>query len=357
MKSSRVSGVAAALCVAMFVGGCGGGADRPTVAAGGEAQTVSVGITSWHTWYWWLMAAEAEGLMEPYGVKLDVVTFQNTGQIAAAVLSGSMDIGLIAPEQTFVLQKTTPELKLIGSNIVTSPYTMLGAPGVKSVKDLRGATIGVTSEGSSADYFTSLLMLRSHGMKQGTDFDYVTAGPPSERAAAMQAGQLQAVMNFEPDALRLIKSGAKVLDRAANYDNLKGVEVNDLAATTTWYEKNRALAENFARGVLASIDWLYNKANRDRAEAILADRMKLDPEMAAATYDRFVVELQAWDRDGQADPTRLEQTRANAAEAGLKMPDAADLEGRFDNSIMKAAADFSTVGKHGTKSFSPSSAQ
>ena len=167
---------------------------------------------------------------------------------------------------------------LIGANITTSPYSLLGAEGVESVEDLRGATIGVTSEGSSADYFTSLLMLRNHDMEHGTDFDYVNAGPPSERASAMATGELQAVMNFEPDALRLIEGGAKVLDRAADYENLKGVEVNSLAATTTWYEANRDLAENFVRGYLASLEWLYDEANRDRAEGILADRMELESQ-------------------------------------------------------------------------------
>ena len=329
------------LCIALVLAGCGG-EDAPSSSGdgGGELETISVGITSWHTWYWWLMAAEEEGLMEPYGIDLDVVTFSNTGQIASAVLGQSVQIGLIAPEQTFTLQEQAPELMLIGANITTSPYSLLGAEGVESVEDLQGATIGVTSEGSSADYFTSLLILRSHGMEHGDDFSYVNAGPPSERASAMAAGELQAVMNFEPDALRLIEGGAKVLDRAADYENLEGVEVNSLAATTTWYESHRELAENFARGYLASIDWLYDEGNRKRAEEILAGRMELEPDMATATYERFVIELQAWDPDGQIDPERLEQTRANAEEAGLEMPEAGELKDRFDNSIMEAGADF-----------------
>jgi len=335
--------MAGSMSVALVLAGCGGADDDASPGGGGgggdELETVSIGITSWHTWYWWLMAAEEEGLMEPYGVDLDVVTFSNTGQIASAVLGQSVQIGLIAAEQTFTLQEQAPELMLIGANITTSPYTLLGAEGVDSVEDLRGATLGVTSEGSSADYFTSLLMMRSHDMEHGTDFSYVNAGPPSERASAMAAGELQAVMNFEPDALRLIEGGAKVLDRAADYENLKGVEVNSLAATTTWYEANRELAENFARGYLASIEWLYDEANRDRAEEILTERMELEPEMAATTYERFVIELQAWDPDGQIDPERLEQTRANAEEAGLEMPEAGELEDRFDNSIMEAAGD------------------
>jgi ABC-type nitrate/sulfonate/bicarbonate transport system substrate-binding protein len=265
---------------------------------------------------------------------------ERAGQIAAGVLSESVQFGLIAPEQTFTLQEETPNLMMVGSNISTSPYTLLGARDVASIDDLRGATIGVTSEGASADYFTGLLMLRSHGLEHGRDFDFVNAGPPSERAAAMSAGELQAVLNFEPDALRLIEEGANVLDRASNYDNLQGVEVNVFAADSNWYEENRDLAENFARGYLASLDWLYDPANRDRAQELLAEEMDLTAEQAETTYDRFVGELEAWDRDGKIDPERLEQSRANAVDAGLEgMPEAGDLDARYDDSLMDAAAD------------------
>jgi ABC-type nitrate/sulfonate/bicarbonate transport system substrate-binding protein len=361
MARWRTGWIVGLLCLALLATACGGGAESSDEAAGGEAEAtgdaaaagtegggeaapaeteiVSVGITSWHTWYWWLLAAREEGLFEPYGVELDVVTFQNTGQIASGIFSDSVQIGLIAPEQTFVLQDEQDTLKMIGANITTSPYTVLGGPEITTIEDLQGATLGVTAEGASADYFTALLILGSHGMEMGEDFSFVNAGPPAERAAAMSAGEIEAVLNFEPASLQLIEEGANVLDRAAEYDNLAGVEVNVLAADQSWYDENRDLAVRFAQGYLASLEWLYDEANRERAEELLATEMNITPEQATQTYERFVVELEAWDRDGQIDPERLEQTRANAVEAGNEgMPEEGDLDWRYDNSLMEEAA-------------------
>lgn len=306
---------------------------------GDSTNTVTVGITSWHTWYWWLLAAREEGLMDEFDVELDIVTFSDTGQIASGVLSGQVDIGLFAPEQTFTIQEDSPNLKIVASNISTSPYTLLGAGDVDEIADLEGATIGVTSPNSSADYFTIKLMLQQHGMEEGADYDFVTAGPPSQRAAAMSAGEIQAVANFAPDALKLESEGANILDQAANYDELSGIEPNVYVADSEWYDDDRELAVNFMRGVLESLDWLYDPANRDRAEELLAAEMDLTPEVASATYERFVLELKAWDPTGMIDPERLEQTRANAVEAGVSdMPDAGDLEDSFDNSLLEEAA-------------------
>jgi ABC-type nitrate/sulfonate/bicarbonate transport system substrate-binding protein len=333
MRRTAIATAAAVSALTLVAPACGGD------SSGDSGNTVTVGITSWHTWYWWLLAAREEGLMDEYDVDLDIVTFQDTGQIASGVLSGAVDIGLFAPEQTFTIQEDSPDLQLVGSNISTSPYTLLGAGDIDQIEDLEGATIGVTSPGSSADYFTIKLMLQSHGLEEGEDYDFVTAGPPSQRAAAMSAGEIQAVANFAPDALTLVDEGANVLDEAANYDELSGIEPNDFVADRGWYDSNHELAVNFMRGVLKSFQWLYDPKNRERAEELLAAEMDLTDEQARATYERFVLELQAWDRDGMVDPERLEQTRANAVAAGVPdMPEADDLEDRYDNSLMEEAA-------------------
>jgi NitT/TauT family transport system substrate-binding protein len=338
-----VTALAAAGVLALGAPACGGSSE------GDDGNTVTVGITSWHTWYWWLLAAREDGLMDEYDVQLDIVTFQDTGQIASGVLSGQVDVGLFAPEQTFTIQEESPNLKIVASNISTSPYTLLGAGDVDTIEDLQGATIGVTSPGSSADYFTIKLMLQAHGLEEGEDYDFVTAGPPSQRAAAMSAGEIQAVANFAPDALKLEAEGANVLDQAANYDELSGIEPNVYVADSEWYDDNRELAVNFMRGVLKSLDWLYDPANRDRAEELLANEMDLTPEEASATYERFVLDLKAWDPDAMVDPERLEQTRANAVEAGVSdMPEADEIEDSYDNSLLEEAAKPSSDGGGGS---------
>lgn len=302
-----------------------------------ELQTITVGTSSLHTWYWWATIARDEGLMEPYGVELDVVDLGGGDLIVGAVLSGDAQFGMVTPEGLAPAQDQEPTLKMIGSAIGVNPYTFVVAPEIDDFEDLRGQTIGVLSVGNSADYFTGKLMMREHGLEEGTDYTFINSGSPAERLAAMQSGQVQAVLNFEPAAYLLLEEGMVALDASANYPSLAAVETAIVFGDEDWYAENTELAESFVRGFLDAIDWLYDPANRERAVEILADEMSVSTELADDTYERFVLELEAWDRSGAVSLERLQASFRNARDAGVEdAPEEDDVEWRVDNSLLEA---------------------
>lgn len=228
-------------------------------------------------------------------------------------------------------------MKMVASGLAKNPYTFVTTPEIQDYEDLRGQTIGVNSVGSSADYFTAKLMMLEHGLEEVADYEFVNAGTPSDRVAAMSAGQLQAVLNFEPAAYVLLDEGMQALEASADYPRLAEVEVATLVADEDWYTENRELAENFLRGFLDAIDWLHEPANRERAVELLAEEMNVSTDHADDTYERFVVELGAWDREGKISLERLQSTFQNARDGGVEgVPEDNDLEWRFDNSLIES---------------------
>lgn len=316
-----------------------GAEDEGEAAGDGELTTVTVGFVSLHTWHWWALIAQEEGLMEPHGIDLDIVTFGGTSQIGAALLSGDAQFGSVTPEGIFPAQDQEPTMKMVAAGLSTNPYTLITAPDIETYEDLRGGTIGVSSTGSSADYFTAKLMMLENGLEEGTDYNFVDAGSPSDRVAAMTTGQIQAVLNFEPAAYVLTDEGMNVLEASADYPRLSDVEVAALVADEDWYTENREVAVDFLRGFLDAQEWLHDPANREQAVAYLAESMDVSEQHADDTYERFVVELQAWDLTGKISEERLTNTFANAAEAGVEgVPAADDLDWRYDNSLVEEAA-------------------
>ena len=278
--------------------------------------------------------------MEPYCINFDPVSFSGTDQIASALLSGSAHFGSVTPEGIYPAQNEEESMKMVASGLATNPYTVISTPDVEGFEDLQGGVVGVNSVGSSADYFTAKLLMLEHGLEEETDYTFTNAGGPSQRVAAMAADQIQAVLNFEPATFILTDEGMNVLDAAANYPRFSDVEVATLVADENWYSENREVAENFMRGFLDAQEWLHDPANREAAVQHLAEEMEVSTEYADQTYERFVVELGAWDLTGQISEERLTNTYENAREAGMEnVPELDDLDWRYDNSLVEAAAE------------------
>ncbi|MQA80562.1 MAG: PhnD/SsuA/transferrin family substrate-binding protein [Streptosporangiales bacterium] len=337
MRTYRwVRWLAAVLAVTVLAAGCGpGGGD----AGEGGRHKVPVGVTSLNSLHLWLIVARDEKLMEPYGVDLDIVTFQNTGQITPALLSGSVNFGMAAPEQVFSAQEEEPGLKMVAAEITNNPYSMIVSPEIKSLKDIKGKTIGVTGMGASADYFTAKLLLQAHGLEEKRDYNFTNAGPPPQRATALLENQIDAVMSFEPDAQKLVDKGMKSIAAASDQPNLHDVLMGSIIANKEWYDENREVAVDFMRGYLASVKWLYDPKNKDKAVADIAAEMNVSEKAAAATYDQFVTTLKASPLDGRIDHAFLERTVENIKKEGLKnAPPPGELKSKYDNSLVDAAA-------------------
>lgn len=305
-------------------------------ASGRPLQKVSVAVTTLHTWYWAMIAALDKKLMEPYGVELDVVRFQGAAQANTAMVSGSVQVSMSAPDGIFPVQEREQDVKLIGSAINVNPYTLVVAPSINTIADLKGKSLGVTNVSVGADNFAIRLMLANRGLKAGDDYTFVQAGATSERAAAILSGSIQGTVQFEPQLSILTERGLKELDSASNYPALRNSEVVDLTAKKSWYTANQELAVNFARAYLASVRWLYDPANRAEAIRQLAKEMQVDEAKATRAYQRFVVELQAYPKDGKVDMAKLQNAVENVRQLGGTAP--TDLAARVDHSIFDAAA-------------------
>jgi NitT/TauT family transport system substrate-binding protein len=83
-------------------------------------------------------------------------------------------------------------------------------PEIKSAADFKGKTLGVTGLGSSTDFLTQYLAVRS-GLKAG-EYSLLPVGAGNTFIAAIKQDQIQAGMTTEPTIARLLKTGeAKVL--------------------------------------------------------------------------------------------------------------------------------------------------
>jgi len=154
--------------------------------------------------------------------------------------------------------------------LVSSKY-----PDVKSMADLKGKSLGVTGLGSSTNFLTQYLMMKS-GVKLG-DFTSLPVGAGTTFIAAVQQDKIQAGMTTEPTISRLLATGeARVLVDMRTVEKTKEAlggtyPAASLYMQTAWVEKNKPIVQKLANAFVKTLKYINTHEAAD-----IADKMPKD---------------------------------------------------------------------------------
>jgi ABC-type nitrate/sulfonate/bicarbonate transport system substrate-binding protein len=135
--------------------------------------------------------------------------------------------------------------------------------------------------------------LTEQGMKPD-EVEQVYTGATPNRLAALVSGAVQAALLTQPFDFRAQAQGYRKLVDLGAYGKEYGFLT--VLARPQWLHDNPDTARGYLRAVSDAVDWLYDPANREEAIAILARETKLEPAIAAQTYDYYVKDLQPFSR-------------------------------------------------------------
>lgn len=172
---------------------------RVAIAVGGKASLYYLPLT----------ITQQLGFFKAEGLEVEISGFAGGARALQAVLNGAADVVSGAYEHTlnlqnrgqffqaFVLQGRAPQIVL-----GVSTRTM---PGFRTVHELKGRRIGVTSIGSSTDMLARLVLSR-YGLR-AEDVHLVDVGTAAAALAVMRSGQIDAISNIDPLMTMLEQKG------------------------------------------------------------------------------------------------------------------------------------------------------
>lgn len=200
--------VAAALAATVLtVSACAG--DEGGGEAGDGGLTLNVGQISDSVAFFPLFVAETNGYFEDEGLTLGERPRLGTGaKVAAALQSGSIDVGAGVLTDALNLAKTNDATQVIGSlvneyyvDITVSPdFDGPGpdAPLEEKIRALQGKNIGITGPGSGTEALVVYLFAQV-GLDPSTDATLVNLGAQATAAVgALQTGRVDALAFFQP---------------------------------------------------------------------------------------------------------------------------------------------------------------
>src|SRR5712671_7820640 len=245
------------------------------------------------------------------GIELGVSAFRGDAQMQQALTAGAIDVAVGSGPGLGFRAKGVPA---IGVAAMYGPptnlaLTVLANSPIKTVADLKGKHIGVTTAGSLTDWLTRELS-RQQGW--GSDGIKVEAlGSAQARLAAMSRGELDGLVIESATGFELEEQG-----RGRNIllfgDIEKNFYTHVILATDDMITKRPELLRRFLRGWFKTVAFM--KANKDFTVKSESKTVDVRESVVSKIYD---TQIGSFSSDGAWDPAAIDVIRNSLKELGI----------------------------------------
>jgi ABC-type nitrate/sulfonate/bicarbonate transport system substrate-binding protein len=302
-----------------------------TPAFAQQSTAVRIGHISTLFDYAPVWMAVKKGYFRDEGLDANYTVTGSVPKTADGLRDGTFDIVITVPEGIVTAAAAGEDLRLIAGVTGKVAASLITAPSVKSIADLRGKRLGV----SGLKEGTGLLMLEmvaKHGLAP-TDVELKVVGVGGDRWRALQASEIEAGIQNAPLNFMAVEKGFNNLGDAP--DVLPPYQFIAVAAKQSWLDRNPEVAIKVLRAILRGLRDVYS--DRETAIALAVENMKVTPEMAARTWD-FYVKHKPHDANLEVTPASFAKTLQTMVSAGTLSKEAAGAPQRFvDPRFLNAA--------------------
>jgi ABC-type nitrate/sulfonate/bicarbonate transport system substrate-binding protein len=188
----------------------------PVLAQPLQKTVAMIGARSGASWPLWI--AKDTGLYAKYGLDVELVYAVHPAPIAA-VISGQAAMTSSGSDPALLAASKDPALVVLGGFMNKGSFAMIGSKTVTGMKQLAGKKVGVGRVGDPP-YHMAASLLKKYGMTT-RDVQWVSIGvDAATRAAALQSGQVDAVLITAPAYFRLQAAGLPVLAVLLDHDDI-----------------------------------------------------------------------------------------------------------------------------------------
>ena len=246
-----------------------------------------------------LLAAEAKGFFTRHGLKVDVKIAPSSDELRHGLADGRWQIvhGAIDNSVAMVeVAKADAAVFMGGDNGFNS---LVVQADINALEDLRGKTVAVDAT-NTAYAFLLYEILRQNGLKRGTDYEVKAVGASFRRYAAMMEDKsLKAAILNPPFSLRAVDGGLK--DKGLAVKAVGSYQATGGFIMRPWAQANADTVVRYVQAYVEALRWALDPANKEEAIRLLADGLKLPPELAARCYAIAADPVTGLSRDARLD--------------------------------------------------------
>jgi ABC-type nitrate/sulfonate/bicarbonate transport system substrate-binding protein len=216
----------------------------------------------------------------------------------AALVAGELDFSSTTGAATSAIMRGLPLRRMF--YVQQDPaHVLLAQPEIKSIQELTGKAIGVTSLTDAVGMSTSVI-LKSNGIDT-TRVTLLAMQVTDNAIKALTSRKIAATLLAPPYAQELEAKGYNKLAEARTYAPLSFI---GLVATMENGKKNPQKVFGVVAGLYRTMNYMLNPANHNEVVQYVASYHKLEPALAEKA---FTAQLPAYSKDGTKPRNAVER--------------------------------------------------
>jgi ABC-type nitrate/sulfonate/bicarbonate transport system substrate-binding protein len=229
-----------------------------------------------------LFAAQAKGFFSRQGLTVEVLAAPNSREQREGLAQGRFDIVQSAADNAVAMVEAAKlDVILVAGNDSGFQYVFV-QPDIGSYDDIRGKNVVVDAPDTA---FALLLykVLQNNGLKRG-DYTVKSVGGTTQRLEAMtkDKGNAAGLLN-PPYSFQAEKAGMK--NWGSTVKMLGPYQSGSTFVLRSWAQANGDTLVRYVRAFIEGSRWVRDPANKAEVVTLLADRLKLSPDVAAQSYE------------------------------------------------------------------------
>lgn len=304
MSMKRIIAFLTSLCLALALCGCGGDTAKQAPKAAPKTKVkVSLGmlrLTSSAP----LFIAMDKGIFAEEGIEIEPQWFDAAHPIAVSTASSKVDVGATGiTASLYNMAANGQKLGIVADKgreqkgYSSSALLVTKAnydKGVKTLKDLKGKRIGITTKGSTFQYMLGRI-LETQGMSLA-DVEMVPLGKLGAVMAALESGQIDGCILNEPNVTKVQKAGYAKL--VAQVGDLIPYQTSAIFYSPEFMKKTDA-ANRFMKAYVKACNYYYDAAIEKKDPKKLDEVVNIVAKYVKSPAEDIKLGLPYIDRDGK----------------------------------------------------------
>jgi NitT/TauT family transport system substrate-binding protein len=253
-----------------------------------SAEKVRIAIATSSLAFLVPFVAKDRGFYSKQGSEVELIQMRPNISIAA-LLSGEIEYIELIGSAIRSAARGLP-IRAISTGIKSPFFSIVAQNKYKTMKDLKGAVIGLTSIGGT-NHVSTRITLRQFGLDPEKDVKLIAIGDEKLMYDAFKIGRVDSIVVAPPFSVQLKREGFPLLAHTADYVT---IPFSGLGTTTERIKTNRAQIKRLLKAEIEALR--YIQANAAGTAEAIRKRFNMDEKLARESYD---VVVNAFSRDGR----------------------------------------------------------